>query len=651
MVIRASWRVVVHVVAFRNIDVCTAGVYRVEIEVGCEEQRSRDLVKATPANLTKSPYFRSFLPSHLTTNAYLSAPFQICYSDEVISLGDIVDFQLDLDVSAYLESQPTYIEVVLAYCEEGNKDQSVAMAAAEAVYREAGKGRVEMREPCKGVHEYVEVAIEDKGRAAVGLVVHAETVSWEYLPEMKTQQGGEDVPISLGEFLFPGFPSQYQAEARIEHVYNDYLSCLYSHRTLLASLLRPESPGLALLQAQDKGCTWEDFRDVFGQSEAEFIGTALLEEMQRVGGQLREVLDGIREALGVEEEEFYREKYEQKVLISHRSAVISASKAVDSLPLVASLDLSPKELKSMFHSQRSLCPAPSQSSPLSPLLYHESFSSLNQAPENSAASAGIHLYVFVPGYGSTNADLRPVKNVFAWYFHSHSQYLVSTCNDGHTDCDLATLGQALAAEVQTHISQYCKGSIARISFIGHSLGGVIVRAALKWLKGYREKLGAFVSLSCPHLGLMYGKSKWVKAGTWVLGSVKRSACIKQLKMKDHPDLRATALYDLSGDECFSQFRTVLLFSSHQDKMVPLESARLELCERAQDGSMRGCVFLDMLSRLLSPFPPSKVHRILVDFPKTEGGLGQIVGRKAHIEFITNRRFVEILCTQFYDFLV
>jgi hypothetical protein len=240
-----------------------------------------------------------------------------------------------------------------------------------------------------------------------------------------------------------------------------------------------------------------------------------------------------------------------------------------------------------------------------------------------------------------------MKNAFAWYFHSNAQYLVSTCNDGHTDSDLLTLGEALGNEVLNHIAMYCKGSIRRISFIGHSLGGLIVRAALRLIKEYRGKLGVFVSLSCPHLGLMYGKSRWVKAGTWVLGSVKRSPCIKQLKMKDNSDLRATALYELSKDELFSQFETVLLFSSHQDKMVPLESARMELCERAQDGSDRGCLFLEMLNCLLSPFPPCKLHRVLVDFPKSESGLG----RKAHIEFITNRLFMEILCTQFHDLLV
>jgi hypothetical protein len=652
MVLRANWKAVVQVVNFRNIDVCTAGTYRLEIEVNCEEQGSRDPIKATTTNLSPSSFFRGFLPSQITECTYLSAPFQITYSDEIIAISDFVDFLLDLDVSANLQSSPAYINVVLAYCGEDKGGEFV----------EIGKGRVEIRQPCKGVHEYVEVGIEERGKAAVGLMVHGETVNCEYLPTMRAQQ--EEDPISLGEYLFPGFASSFPTEANLSQVYTDYLAPLFSHLSLLPSLLNPASPSLSLFQArqaQDKGYTWEEFKEVFGQGEAELVGMVILEEMQKVGAQLARVIEGIRGEMGEEEVEFYRKRYEQGLPVTYIPAIIHSPKTVDSIPLVTNLDLTASALKPFFRSHRSqpssdppssIFPALSHPTPVSPLLYHECFSAPNEAlirPSHriSASSTGIHLYVFVPGYGSTNADLRPMKNAFAWYFHSNAQYLVSTCNDGHTDSDLLTLGEALGNEVLNHIAMYCKGSIRRISFIGHSLGGLIVRAALRLIKEYRGKLGVFVSLSCPHLGLMYGKSRWVKAGTWVLGSVKRSPCIKQLKMKDNSDLRATALYELSKDELFSQFETVLLFSSHQDKMVPLESARMELCERAQDGSDRGCLFLEMLNCLLSPFPPCKLHRVLVDFPKSESGLG----RKAHIEFITNRLFMEILCTQFHDLLV
>ena len=47
------------------------------------------------------------------------------------------------------------------------------------------------------------------------------------------------------------------------------------------------------------------------------------------------------------------------------------------------------------------------------------------------------------------------------------------------------MGSKLASEVQTFIFDNCPGNtLGRISFIGHSLGGVIIRACLSHLEDY-----------------------------------------------------------------------------------------------------------------------------------------------------------------------
>ena len=43
-----------------------------------------------------------------------------------------------------------------------------------------------------------------------------------------------------------------------------------------------------------------------------------------------------------------------------------------------------------------------------------------------------------------------------------------------------------------------------IHMIGHSLGGIILRTALKHLTKYRDNLGTFLSLSSPHLSYLNG---------------------------------------------------------------------------------------------------------------------------------------------------
>ena len=638
--LRTGVKVILQVVSFRNIDVCCAGEYRLLVEMEWEEAETREICKATATNLSPSSFYVSAHSAEISPTAYLSPSFHLSYSDECVSICDLADFLLDISTLPGLVTPPVRLQVTLLHLPESIPP------------KEVGRGVVNIHAIAKGVHEYTEIGIDLK--AAVGVMVHAESVSWEYRPGMRETQG-EDVPISLGEFLFPGFSSRHPTDSDLYRIYIAYLSPLLSHISTISTSFPPFFPSFDINKEAEIAISWENFKEIFGEMEGEMIGEVIIEELQRGSGKLKEVLEGVRREMGEEATEFYKELYAKMILQQHSDSVHHSPRPVDSVPLISVSDFQSDSFNSTFFPHRiapnfppnfSIFPAFSRNS--KQIFYHESYENEEKSRNlgRKKELCGVHLYVFVPGYGSTNADMRLIKNTFAWYFPHNSQFLVSSSNDGHTDWDIISLGKSLASEVQTHISRYCQGSLRRLSFIGHSLGGVIVRSAVRFLMEYRTCLGVFVSLSCPHLGLMYGKSKWVKAGLWVLESFKRSNCIKQLKMKDNSDLRQTFLYKLSESEDLNLFDTVLLFSSLQDKMVPLESARMELCARAQDGSERGCFFLELLERLLSPLPPCKLHRILVDFSLSDSA----IGRKAHIEFITNRVFMEILCTQFHDFL-
>ena len=51
-----------------------------------------------------------------------------------------------------------------------------------------------------------------------------------------------------------------------------------------------------------------------------------------------------------------------------------------------------------------------------------------------------------------------------------------------------------------------------MSFIGHSLGGLIIRSALEHLEKFSPKMHLYMTLSSPHLGYMYNSSKIIDAG-------------------------------------------------------------------------------------------------------------------------------------------
>ena len=74
-------------------------------------------------------------------------------------------------------------------------------------------------------------------------------------------------------------------------------------------------------------------------------------------------------------------------------------------------------------------------------------------------------------------------------------------NELKTDDDIATNGLNLANEIVDFIQKWAPGkSLGRISFICHSLGGIIARAALPHLVEYKDKMFTFISLAVPHLG-------------------------------------------------------------------------------------------------------------------------------------------------------
>lgn len=122
----------------------------------------------------------------------------------------------------------------------------------------------------------------------------------------------------------------------------------------------------------------------------------------------------------------------------------------------------------------------------------------------------------------------------------------SQANEDDTEEDIFVMGMKLAEEVDSHIKEnFTSHGLGRITFIGHSLGGLIIRAALPYLEIYKDKFHGYLSLCSPHLGYMYKSSKLFNAGMWVLKKWRNSACLSQLSMTDHPDLEKTALFKLS----------------------------------------------------------------------------------------------------------
>ncbi|XP_051467737.1 protein FAM135B [Apus apus] len=257
---------------------------------------------------------------------------------------------------------------------------------------------------------------------------------------------------------------------------------------------------------------------------------------------------------------------------------------------------------------------------------------------------GIHLVVCVHGLDGNSADLRLVKTFIELGLPGGKlDFLMSERNQTDTFADFDTMTDRLLDEIIQHIQLY-NLSISRISFIGHSLGNVIIRSVLTRprFRYYLNKLHTFLSLSGPHLGTLYNNSTLVSTGLWLMQKLKKSGSLLQLTFRDHADLRKCFLYQLSQKTGLQYFKNVVLVASPQDRYVPFHSARIEMCKNAVKDRHTGPVYAEMINNLLQPLIGAKDctlirHNVFHALPNTANTL---IGRAAHIAVLDSELFLE-----------
>jgi hypothetical protein len=258
----------------------------------------------------------------------------------------------------------------------------------------------------------------------------------------------------------------------------------------------------------------------------------------------------------------------------------------------------------------------------------------------------LHLIVCVHGLDGNSGDLRLVRTYLELALPgAKMDFLMSEHNQENTFDDIEVLTKQLIKEINTHIESYGIDP-HRISFIGHSLGNLIIRSAVAHedFKKYVDKLYTYLSLSGPHLGTLYNSSGLINMGIWIMQKWKKSGSLLQLSLKDNQDLYKTFLYKLSTKPSLEYFKHVLLVASPQDRYAPYHSARIEMCKAAMKDSSYGNVFRDMVNNILKPIVenPNITFKRYSAFHTLPGGTSNFIGRAAHIAHIDSELFVEKL---------
>lgn len=162
---------------------------------------------------------------------------------------------------------------------------------------------------------------------------------------------------------------------------------------------------------------------------------------------------------------------------------------------------------------------------------------------------------------------------------------MSEANEDKTSGDFREMGGRLAEEVTAFLTKKMeKGSKSggyrniKLSFVGHSIGNIIIRSALAGInrltfcsfspllfnmfehgfhcaiscliisdsvmEPYLKYLYTYMSVSGPHLGYLYSSNTLFNSGLWLLKKLKGAQCIHQLTLTDDPDLENTFFYKL-----------------------------------------------------------------------------------------------------------
>ncbi|KAK7319366.1 hypothetical protein RJT34_04086 [Clitoria ternatea] len=273
----------------------------------------------------------------------------------------------------------------------------------------------------------------------------------------------------------------------------------------------------------------------------------------------------------------------------------------------------------------------------------------------------LRVVVFVHGFQGNHLDLRLVRNQWL-LIDPKVQFLMSEANEDKTSGDFREMGSRLAQEVMSFLKKKMDKASRighlkdiKLSFVGHSIGNLIIRTALteSIMEPYLRFLHTYVSISGPHLGYMYSSNSLFNSGLWILKKLKGTQCIHQLTFTDDQDLENTFIYNLSKERTLANFRNVLLLSSPQDGYVPYHSARIEPCPAASlDFSKRGKIFLEMLNNCLDQIQTHSDHRVVmrcdINFNTSSYGrnLNTLIGRTAHIEFLESDIFAKFIMWSF-----
>ncbi|AFZ79010.1 serine esterase family member protein [Theileria equi strain WA] len=205
-----------------------------------------------------------------------------------------------------------------------------------------------------------------------------------------------------------------------------------------------------------------------------------------------------------------------------------------------------------------------------------------------------------------------------------------------TKDNIKEIAKRLASEVNCRIqSDITYEKLGRLTFIGHSMGGLIVREALQYLE-YKEKLYTFITISTPHIGY----PRYMRSVLKPVALTMKSEALKCISMNDAEDKRESFIYQLSKDHEISNFEKIILIGIKEDYQAFLYSSLIN-ATKLNSGSKISC---EMEKNIMENIKNCEITRITFSYAKISHYLEKKDNRwiDAHNDIVLNRVMVRLI---------
>mmetsp|Transcript_19103 Transcript_19103/g.34753 ORF Transcript_19103/g.34753 Transcript_19103/m.34753 type:complete len:656 (-) Transcript_19103:492-2459(-) len=654
--VEARVDVIIQLLSFHNIDLQRRGIYRLFV---CIQQPSStdEIIYATPLAVTQyksSEVSEQFKPG-LSGCYYFTQAFPIKYSEEQVKLNELLQFRAQ---GNFTRSSKATIKFELMFHNTDNLetiDSTSTLSSGELISTE----KVTIHDLLEGIIEQTIVSFGGRNPCAItvnvfSLITSVKVASSRVLANILFQDS-KGTPRKL-----VGAEEANETQELYVGTMSKMYHKLYEFLSLLKKKLRSEnSPANITRMSTFVG---SGGTSLFSERLASHLPQKIVEEL------VSELAIWTSRLVYLKEELLGAFDQEPRKLVNElrRRFDVKVRNYVDSLILKNVSDLSvndlyrPKSRTSQriefvreqrralalrdIEAGEGLTSGYTKQLKDSAIVFVDEYIKRGVSVETESIRPSRHLVVFVHGFKGRPSDMNALKGALIVYLPRIQTYC-SESNVDHTDDDIGLQGERLADEVLTFIAKSNIGhKIKRISFVGHSMGGLMIRAALPFLSEFRSQMHFFITFNTPHIGFVEQQAAFIDTGIWLANIFQTSTSLYQISMQDTKVLENIFLYKLSDYEGLEWFKHVFLVGSHQDSFTPVESALVELPETVSTP-----VFAAMAQSILSRI--NHLYRLDVSYKLNPGLMDQLTGRAAHVEAIMEEHLMRTVIHSFAEVLL